>query len=248
MIAVAGRGEFCWHGKVRYLLSTLLLLSATCIVAQARPRDEVMSGAYRCAVIGDTRQWLDCYYGAAQPARAALGMAPAPAAQVALVSRPPAGPAAPGEEAVRDRVMASATGCAVTNDRQWLDCYYAAAQPMRDQLHLSPAPQAKIAPPPPPPTQPPMFPVAHPVPEAGAMAGRKQMNVRMTSYSFAKTGYFTVTLDNGQTWRQIDGDTDFAHWKKPASSYQVRITEGFLRSYNLQVKGLPGLYKVALVP
>src|SRR5579863_10468235 len=56
--------------------------------AEARPRDEVMSGAFRCAPIGDSRKWLDCYYGAAQPARAALAMQPAPDAQVRLVSSP----------------------------------------------------------------------------------------------------------------------------------------------------------------
>ena len=38
--------------------------------AQARPRDEALSGAFRCAVIADSHQWLDCYYGAAQPVRA----------------------------------------------------------------------------------------------------------------------------------------------------------------------------------
>lgn len=231
------------RSRISHVLVLLGAMLAWAMPAAARPRDEVMSGAYRCAAIGDSRQWLDCYYGAAQPARAALGMPPAPPAQVALVSRPPAGMVPPGEEIVRDRVMASASACALAGDRPWLDCYYAAAQPMRERLHLAPAPQAKVAAAAPPP---PMFPVVHTAPETTAMAGRKQMNLRMVSYSFAKNGYFTVTLDNGQVWRQVDGDTDFAHWKKPAASYQVRITEGFLRSYNLQVKGLPGLYKVLL--
>ena len=49
--------------------------------AQARPRDEALSGAFRCAVIADSHQWLDCYYGAAQPMRAWLGLSPAPQAQ-----------------------------------------------------------------------------------------------------------------------------------------------------------------------
>jgi len=159
------------------------------------------------------------------------------------VSRPPAGAVPAGEEIVRDRVMASASACTLAGDRPWLECYYAAAQPMREQLHLTRAPQANVAASAPPP---PMFPVVRTAPETTAMAGRKQMNLRMVSYSFAKSGYFTVTLENGQVWRQVDGDTDFAHWKKPAASYQVRITEGFLGSYNLQVKGLPGLYKVLL--
>ncbi len=50
--------------------------------AMARPRDDAMSAAFRCGVIGEARQWLDCYYGAAQPVRAALGMPPAPAGAV----------------------------------------------------------------------------------------------------------------------------------------------------------------------
>ncbi len=49
---------------------------ASRLPAAARPRDDAMSAAFRCAVIGEARQWLDCYYGAAQPVRAALGMPP----------------------------------------------------------------------------------------------------------------------------------------------------------------------------
>ena len=55
--------------------------------AQARPRDEALSGAFRCAGVADSHQWLDCYYGAAQPVRAALGMPPALPAQIKLASR-----------------------------------------------------------------------------------------------------------------------------------------------------------------
>src|SRR5215469_3522888 len=105
--------------------------------AQARPRDEVLSGAFRCAVIADSRTWLDCYYGAAQPVRAALGMPPALGPQVKLAASPPAG-GAPRDEGVRDNVMATAAACnRQSGDRPWLDCYYAAAMPMRSQLGLS---------------------------------------------------------------------------------------------------------------
>src|SRR5258707_8372594 len=78
--------------------------------ASARARDDAMAGAYRCAGIASTRIWLDCYYGAAQPVRAALGLVPAPADQVGLGLSPPAG----GErqnQAARDEVMASAGHC-----------------------------------------------------------------------------------------------------------------------------------------
>ena len=57
--------------------------------ALAEPtRDEVMSGAARCAGIADNRTWLDCFYGSAQPMRAMLGLQPAPPAQIRLVPPP----------------------------------------------------------------------------------------------------------------------------------------------------------------
>src|ERR1700759_681114 len=61
--------------------------------ALADARVDVVNGLARCAVLTDDRQWLDCYYGAAQPMRAQLGLTPAPQAQLQLqqqVQRPPA--------------------------------------------------------------------------------------------------------------------------------------------------------------
>jgi hypothetical protein len=218
---------------------SVLMISAP---VQARPRDEAMAGAYHCAAIADSRRWLDCYYGAAQPVRGALGMKPAPAAQTGLVSAPPAGGAAlPGDMGVRDSVMRAAAGCGTQADeRGWLNCYYAAAQPMRATLHLTPAPQvASAAQPialPPRPTD-----IGRPASVSGEGV---PVQSRMAAYSFDKYGLFTVTLANGQVWRQVDGDTDYAHWKKPASTYTAHVTAGFMRSFNFQVRGLPGLYKV----
>lgn len=63
-------------------------------------RDEVMSGAARCAGITDNRIWLDCFYGSAQPMRALLGLAPAPPAQLKLV--PPPGAVYVSPEASRN--------------------------------------------------------------------------------------------------------------------------------------------------
>jgi len=115
------------------LLATLLAGGA----AEARPRDEVMAGAYRCAAIASTRVWLDCYYGAAQPQRAQLGLVAAPAAQTQLSLSPPAG-GEPQDLTARDSVMEAAGRCAgVGDERQWLDCYYAAAGPVRAALGLS---------------------------------------------------------------------------------------------------------------
>ena len=229
----------------------VIVLVMGALAAQARPRDDVMSGAFRCAAIGDSRIWLDCYYGAAQPARSALGMSPAPAAQVKLASAPPAGGPVPDHD-VRDAVMAGAFRCTSAGDeREWLNCYYAAAQPMRARLGLSAAPQATTIAHAPPPVPLPAAPVAQfgrKPPRAAIPDNVDHITAQMQSYTFDKLGWFTVTLDNGQVWKQIQGDTTYAKWKKPAASYQVRVSHGFLGSYNLQVHGLAGLYKVMRAP
>jgi hypothetical protein len=227
------------------LLLAAVLSAATFQAAQARPRDDVMAGAFHCAAIGDSRQWLDCYYGAAQPVRAELGLAPAPASQVRLTVNPPTGPAA--DTPVRDAVMAGAFRCNdISDERKWLDCYYAAAQPMRGDLGLSQAPQApaaasasnKVEPKRPDPK------FGLPQPDDSLPADRDHVVSRMRSFTFDQHGKFVMTLANGQVWYQLAGDTEYARWKEQPGRYVVTISRGWFGSFNLQVRGLPGLYKV----
>ena len=49
---------------------------------------------------------------------------------------------------------------------------------------------------------------------------------RMKSYSFGRTGLFTVTLVNGQTWAQIDSEDKHPHWDRRADQYVVTISAG----------------------
>jgi hypothetical protein len=256
----------------------ILLLSAVIPgVAEARAHDDVMTGAFRCASVGNGRQWLDCYYGAAQPLRSQLGLPAAPQAQIALATAPPAGGAmGPAEAQARDEVMSEAFHCTtIDNDRQWLDCYYGAAQPMRTQLKLPPAPQARIA-------------MAAPTPGASLGAGRnlpmpaprkkegflagifgsdeaaspgqfglaappapqdmpqnvKQIVSRIADYQFDRYGVVTLKLANGQVWRQVEGDTALAKLHLAPASYAVTIKHGFFGSYNMTIKGVPGLFRV----
>jgi hypothetical protein len=229
---------------LRFCVVLLLVLTAIPALAQQRPRDAVMAGAYRCSVIGAPRQWLDCYYGAAQPVRSALGLPPISQTQLQLSQSPPPSAMAPRIAMVRDAVMASALRCYATeNERTWLDCYYGAAAPMRAELGLAPAAQVAMAAPPPVPAQ---------VSAAGDHFGVKAMapsrvnhvTAHMASYSFDRNHVFTVTLANGQTWHQVSGDTHHAHWTKPAEAYVVKITRGAFSSYNFQVEGSPEIYKV----
>ena len=219
----------------RTLLAVVAMLSFAIPAAQARPRDDVMSGAFRCASIADARTWLECYYGAAQPLRAALSMPPVPSAQARLAAQPPAGPVAPSDTALRDQVMGEAFRCnTLTAERQWLECYYAAANSARTRLGLSVSAGAAVKP-------------GTPLPQPSASSPKApalENASRMRSYSFDRYGIFTVTLENGEVWRQISGDSSFARWKEPAQRYAVRITRGVLGSYNLQVRNSPGLFKV----
>ena len=238
--------------KFWFLLAVTLVLAPQS--ALARPRDEVMAGVFRCAAIGDARLWLDCYYGAAQPMRAQLGMPPVPAAQTRLAQSPPAGGVA-SDMTARYQVTSAVLRCnSLADDRQWLECYYGAAQPVRAQLGLDPSPQARVQPPPadnrslglglpaarstlePAPQQ--QFGTRKTLPANNAVVSR------MDSYSFNHYGIFTVTLANGQVWRQLSGDTDSAHWTKPAASYTASITRGALGSFNLKVKGGSSAFKV----
>jgi hypothetical protein len=234
--------------------------------AQGRPRDDALSGAFRCAAIADSRQWLDCYYGAAQPVRAALNLAPALAAQIKLAAAPPGG-GVPRDETVRDEVMSNAAGCIrVTADRGWLDCYYAAAAPMRVQLGLSapvakPAPQAMAKPAPqlasaaPParlvapatPAGPPPMPR-----NTGLLNGMFNdikpivRNMPMQSYDIDKSGAFTVTLADGQVWKQAAEDEVYhpARWRKPASEMLVTIAPAVMHTFDMKVSGESKSYKV----
>jgi hypothetical protein len=229
------------------MLPRTLLLAIFCILAssaaQALPRDDVMANAYKCSGVGDSRLWLDCYYGAAQPVRSALGMAPVTQSQARLMAAPPVG-GAQQDAATREEVMATAARCyVVKEDRAWLDCYYGSAQPLRSVLGLPAIPhlpgvnvtaaQAAIA-------QPATAAVAPPRSSARVVS-------RMASYSFDRDGIFTIALVNGETWRQLPGDTDYAHWKKPPGTYLVTITRGALRSSNLRVQGSAVSFKVERV-
>lgn len=246
----------------------LLVPTALCLAApaQARPRDDALAGAVRCAVIGDSRQWLDCYYGAAQPMRAALGLAPALAAQVQLAQSPPPGGGQPHDETVRDEVVSAAAACMrLAGDRPWLDCFYAAAVPMRSRLGLAlpqtagvpvpvpvpaPAPAPRLASAPPPPATP-AGPPPMPRPRglfSGILNTPKPIvrDMPMQSFVMDKTGAFTVTLSDGQVWEQSPEDEVYhpARWRREASEMMVTITPDAMRSYIMTVEGEGKIYKV----
>lgn len=141
----------------------------------------------------------------------------------------------------RDDVKAGTARCdAFADDRTWLDCYYGAAQPMRAQLGLAPAPNSQLV------LVPQALPgVTTPAP-APFQLGNTTANgkpgffarlmthtvvkaeppTRMTAYSFDKAGFFTVTLANGEVWTQDNLDTTRAKWRGAPASLVVTIEPG----------------------
>jgi hypothetical protein len=88
--------------KSRHLLLTFLLAAMPLAAAHAGPRDDVKAGSARCDTISDDHTWLNCYYGAAQPVRAELGLPAAPDAQQTLV--PPPDQPEPARKSFFDRL------------------------------------------------------------------------------------------------------------------------------------------------
>lgn len=148
---------------------------------------------------------------------------------------------APAWAGPREDAAAAMTRCdAIRDNAAWLDCHEKATAQMRAALAGSSSR--------PPPAQAGAaarfgaddLPAR---PRAKAPAPRK-LTARVTSVSFSKSGYFTLELDNGQWWRQLDGDTSYARFRTPANRNLVTIEHGFLGSYNLHIQGLSQGYKV----
>jgi hypothetical protein len=181
------------------MVLALGLLPAT---ALASPRDDMLAGIARCNAFADERTFLDCVYGAAQPVRAELGLAPALPDQVRLVPRE----MAPRETTSPGAARTPAAGVSAppaegAPERGFVDRLLGSGKPVT-------APTA------------------------------------MRSYSFDRDGLFTVTLSNGEVWRQADGDFEKARWNKPAGSYVVSVVSGAAGTSNLEVQGEAGFYKV----
>jgi hypothetical protein len=169
----------------------------------------------------------------------------------------------------REQVLARAARCAsIADDAAWLACYRAAAEPMEASLAAARMPAPSAAEPPVATPAPALAPPSADAPATSAfgIAGGAQPNAllappgqlhpappsaatdhisaHVVRYSFSTQKYFTLVLDNGQVWQQINGDDDYAVLKGPAQDYQVTISHGFFGSYNLTFTGIAGLFRV----
>ena len=70
-----------------------------------------------------------------------------------------------------------------------------------------------------------------------------QITAKVASVRYNFFHIFTVTLDNGQVWRQMDSDSSIARFKTDKPEV-VTISRGFLDSFHLTIQGRWGTYTV----
>ena len=66
----------------------------------------------------------------------------------------------------------------------------------------------------------------------------------VTDYSYTMDRKFVVFLDNGQIWRQLQGDSGLAHFHRVPADNKVVIDRGLIGSYNLMINGSNQTFKV----
>ena len=144
-----------------------------------------------------------------------------------------------------DNLADSVLACsALVGDQAQLACYNRiAAQLKAPAVAQAPAIAAPSPPPPPPAANKPADFGKDTMPFQADAAAPEQITARVRSVIYSYFHVFTVTLDNGQVWRQVDGDTRVARFKNDKTEV-VTITRGFLDSFHLAIKGDWGAYEV----
>lgn len=212
---------------MRLFVAVALGLTSSVLPAMADSRDLVLDRMSRCYALTDTRQYLECLYGASQPLRNELGLPPAPQAATfaGLFARP-----APQTAHMPSAAPVAAPPARVpqqtSSERSMFSGLIAGAVGMKTTM-----------------VPPEQFGLRNARPGPGPNVDH--ITARMAQYSFDRTsGHFTVTLDNGQVWRQQNGDEHNPTWNKPAATYVTTISYGAGGSYNLTIATEREPYKV----
>lgn len=82
-----------------------------------------------------------------------------------------------------------------------------------------------------------------PSPTAPEMQEIDSITAGVTDFS-SRDNKFTVFLDNGQIWQQLNGDSNVAQFRSNPKDNTVMISRGFLKSYNLKLNDTNSYYKV----
>ncbi len=157
--------------------------------------------------------------------------------------------AAPALAGPREDTVAGISRCAShADDRTYLNCIYGAAQPLRTQLKLPPAPEDQIRLVPRGPASesipPSVAPLAAPrrVPTESEFAGA--MRERIDNFNFGRGGLFNLMLENGEMYRQDSSDVSRAKWVGRGSDYLVFVIKQGPRNAVMKVTGDPNIYRM----
>lgn len=179
--------------------------------ALADPRDEALAAMLRCSALSDRGARLGCYDATVSRAPGAMNSM-APPRPVASVVPPPAAPVA----ARRARSSGFISGI-FGPDGPKRPVQTSVAQFGSESIANGGA-------------------KAYPIPLDGDTVD--QIGARLIGYRF-ESGFVTVTLDNGQVWRQTPGSDPVGHLARPALSYAATIARGSVNgSYTMKLTGL----------
>ena len=195
------------------------LFAAAFSAANADPRDDALAGMQRCSNLGDRDKRLGCYDATmARAPVAGPGMAP-----VRALPAPPvtagAEPSVPPPRKRTSGFMAGLFGdMASTRDPQTTVAQFGSESIASGGER------------------------ANPIPIRGDTID--QISARLAAASFA-LGFITVTLDNGQVWRQTASADAIGSLSRPPASYTVIIARGnFSGSYAMRLSGVARLIAV----
>jgi hypothetical protein len=200
------------------------LIAAASGAANADPRDDALSAMLRCSGLSDRNARLGCYDATISRAPGAMNQpappraaAPAYAAPQAAYIPPPAAPVA-----ARRR-----------SELGMLENFLGSGPVRGPQTTVAQFGSESIA-----------NGGTHAIPAARDGDSIDQISARVIAYRF-DAGYVTVSLDNGQVWRQTPSGTALGHLSKPPLAYSAVINrDGPYGSYGLKLSGVAQLIGV----
>ena len=81
-------------------------------------------------------------------------------------------------------------------------------------------------------------------PKADAPREITEIQSKVLEFAQNAHGKSIFVLENGQVWRQIDGDTTELYYREKDGPMQVKIEKGMLGSFSLSILGKSGSVKV----
>ena len=222
------------------MIKRSVALSAVVVVlasaAHAESSEAASSAIGTCSGLTDAQARLACYDQLAAKLKAGEAVAPQAYAPAAPMPVPVAqAPAAPAQTAAQS--FGQATPDSTKEKSSWYNpgSWFGGGN---DTPHVTTGTPAEFGAE--------ALPPAKPAPGMPATEPLDHITATVTSVTFNGTGRFRVALDNGQMWKQIEGDTGVARFSRTGHD-SVTISRGALGSYNLVIGSHNATFKVTRI-